>query len=76
MWEHETTEQDLYRGEGRAAIALGLSSLLNHSYKPNATFLRHIDALELELISIRRIAAGEEVTIDYQMDLWFDPQSF
>ncbi len=73
MWEHKTVEQDLYRGEGRAAIALGLSSLLNHSFEPNATFIRHIDQLELELRSIRRIAAGEEVTIDYQMDLWFDP---
>ncbi|MDB5359499.1 MAG: hypothetical protein JWO51_796 [Rhodospirillales bacterium] len=72
MWEHGTTEQDLYRGDGRAAIALGLSSLLNHSYEPNADFVRHIDALELELRSLRRIAAGEEVTIDYQMDLWFD----
>jgi len=73
MWEHGTTEQDLYQGFGRAGIALGLSSLLNHSYEPNAIFIRHIDELELELRSARRIAAGEEVTIDYQMDLWFDP---
>jgi SET domain-containing protein len=73
MWEHGTTEQDLYSGEGRAAIALGLSSLLNHSYTPNADFIRHVDALELELRSRRPIAAGEEVTIDYQMDLWFTP---
>ena len=51
MWEHGTTEQDLYKGNGRAAIALGLSSLLNHSYTPNATFVRHIDDLELELRS-------------------------
>lgn len=73
MWEHGTTEQDLYEGRGRAAIALGMSSLLNHSYDPNAAFIRHIDALELELRSRKPIAAGEEVTIDYQMKLWFDP---
>jgi hypothetical protein len=73
MWEHGTTEQDLYSGDGRAAIALGLASLLNHSFAPNASFIRHIDALELEICSCRAIRAGEEVTIDYQMDLWFDP---
>jgi SET domain-containing protein len=74
MWEHGTTEQDLYTGSGRAAIALGMSSLLNHSYEPNAIFVRKIDELELELRSSSSIAAGDEVTIDYQMQLWFDPQ--
>jgi SET domain-containing protein len=73
MWEHGTTEQDLYNGTGRAAIALGLSSLLNHSYDPTAVFIRHIDELELELRSSRAILTGEEITIDYQMKLWFDP---
>ena len=73
MWEHGTTEQNLYDGTGRAAIALGLSSLLNHSYNPNGIFIRQIDDLELELRSGRAISAGEEVTIDYQMKLWFDP---
>lgn len=72
MWEHGTTEQDLYEGKGRAGIALGLSSLLNHSYAPNAVFIRHIDALELELKTCRPVRAGEEVTIDYQMKLWFE----
>jgi len=73
MWEHGTTEQDLYNGAGRAGIALGLSSLLNHSYSPNAVFIRHIDALELELKTCRDVACGEEILIDYQMKLWFDP---
>jgi hypothetical protein len=73
MWEHGTVEQDLYGGEGRAAIALGIASLLNHSFQPNARFIRHIDALELEIRSAGFIPAGSEITIDYQMDLWFDP---
>lgn len=72
MWEHGTTEQDLYDGKGRAGIALGLSSLLNHSYTPTAIFIRHIDALELELKTCRAVKAGEEITIDYQMKLWFE----
>jgi uncharacterized protein len=72
MWEHGTTEQDLYNGKGRAGIALGLSSLLNHSYMPTATFTRMIDALELELRTCRAVSAREEITIDYQMKLWFE----
>jgi uncharacterized protein len=73
MWEPHTTEQDLYKGTGRAAIALGLTSLLNHSYTPNLRFIRHFDELELEIRSVRCVDPGEELTIDYQMRLWFDP---
>jgi SET domain-containing protein len=72
MWEHGTTEQDLYTGKGRAGIALGMSSLLNHSGDPNATFTRLIDTLELELRTCKAVRAGAEITIDYQMKLWFD----
>ena len=74
MWEHDTTEEDLYRHEGRSAIALGYTSLLNHSYTPNCDFVRHIDELAIDLIAHRDIAAGEELTIDYQMTLWFTPE--
>jgi SET domain-containing protein len=74
MWEHDTTEEDLYRHEGRAGIALGYTSLLNHSYTPNCDFVRHIDELAIDLIAHRDIAAGEELTIDYQMTLWFTPE--
>lgn len=73
MWEHDTTEEDLYRHDGRAAIALGYTSLLSHSYSPNCIFVRHIDELMIEVIANRPISAGEELTIDYQMTLWFDP---
>lgn len=74
MWEHGTVEEDLYRHEGRAAIALGYTSLLNHSYEPNCDFVRHIDELAIDLVARRDIAAGEELTIDYQMTLWFTPE--
>lgn len=75
MWEHGTVEEDLYRHEGRSAIALGYTSLLNHSYVPNCEFIRHIDELAIDLVALRPIAAGEELTIDYQMTLWFTPES-
>lgn len=74
MWEHGTVEEDLYKHEGRAAIALGFTSLLNHSYEPNCEFIRHIDDLAIDLVALRPIEAGEELTIDYQMTLWFTPE--
>src|SRR5688500_12332677 len=74
MWEHGTVEEDLYDHEGRAAIALGFTSLLNHSYTPNCEFIRHIDDLVIDLVALRAIDSGEELTIDYQMTLWFTPQ--
>jgi SET domain-containing protein len=74
MWEHETVEEDLYSHTGRSAIALGYTSLLNHSYTPNCTFIRHIDDLTIDLVAARAIEAGEELTIDYQMTLWFTPE--
>ena len=75
MWEHDTVEEDLYNHEGRAGIALGYTSLLNHSYTPNCEFIRHIDDLTIDLVALRAIGAGEELTIDYQMTLWFDPEA-
>ena len=73
MWEHGTVEEDLYKHEGRSAIALGFTSLLNHSHTPNCEFIRHIDDLMIDLIALRTIEPGEELTIDYQMTLWFVP---
>jgi SET domain-containing protein len=73
MWEHHTVEQDLYQHRGRSAIALGYTSLLSHSYEPNCIFVRHIDELLIDVFAKRKIRAGEELTIDYQMTLWFDP---
>ena len=73
MWEHHTVEEDLYQHRGRSAIALGYTSLLSHSYQPNCIFVRHIDELLIDVFAKRLIRAGEELTIDYQMTLWFDP---
>ena len=73
MWEHHTVEQDLYKHSGRSAIALGYTSLLSHSYEPNCIFVRRIDELLIDVFAKRNIRSGEELTIDYQMTLWFDP---
>jgi hypothetical protein len=73
MWEHDTIEEDLYKHQGRSAIALGYTSLLSHSDSPNCIFVRHIDELVIDVFAQRLIRPGEELTIDYQMTLWFDP---
>lgn len=73
MWEHHTVEEDLYKHCGRSAIALGYTSLLSHSFEPNCIFIRHIDELFIDVFAKRAIRAGEELTIDYQMTLWFEP---
>jgi DNA phosphorothioation-dependent restriction protein DptG len=75
MWETGTTEEDLYKHTGRSAIALGYTSLLSHSYDPNCTFVRHIDEQIIEVFAERNIRAGQELTIDYQMTLWFQPET-
>ena len=74
MWEHDTVGQDLYSQKGRAAVVLGYTSLVNHSPEPNCDTVRYIDAFALDLVALRPIAAGDELTIDYGLTLWFTPE--
>lgn len=74
MWEHDSVGEDIYSQQGRAALVLGLASLVNHSPDPNCKFTRHIDAMALDVIALRDIAAGEEITFNYGMTLWFTPE--
>jgi uncharacterized protein len=48
-----------------AAIALGYGSLYNHSYTPNARYEFRESEECLEFFALRDIAAGEEITINY-----------
>ncbi len=68
-----------FTGDGpefEAWLALGLLTLVNHAVPPNADW-RYVDGGPLgcliELVALRPIAAGEEVTIDYNTPLWFEP---
>ena len=74
MWEHGTTGQDIHSGKGRAALVLGFASLINHSAEPNCDFVRYIEGEALDLVALRDIAEGEELTFDYGMTLWFEPE--
>jgi len=60
------------------ALALGVGSLFNHSYHPNTRFLLKKEEQIIEFITIKDIAAGEEITINYNgivddlEPVWFD----
>ncbi len=47
------------------AIALGSGSIYNHSTSPNAKYLADYENDELQVISIKAIEAGTEITFNY-----------
>jgi len=65
--------------DGDGAVALGASTILNHSYDPNATYDADLDAGELVVTARRPIHVGDEITINYggapdcRDEVWFDP---
>jgi SET domain-containing protein len=59
---------------GSGAVALGLVSLCNHSRRPSARVRRNHARETLDLVALMPIAAGDEVTIDYNCPLWFEAQ--
>ena len=64
--------------QDQAAIALGLGSLFNHSYEPNAFYRKKLRELVIEFIALRDIRSGEEITVNYsghpygKQPLWFE----
>lgn len=64
----------------QAAIGLGYASLYNHSFAPNARYLLQRDDHLIHFVALREIAAGEEITINYNGEpadrdpVWFDVQ--
>lgn len=56
-------------GEDGQVLMLGYGSLYNHSDEPNAEYVYKADDA-YAFVAARDIAAGEEVTIDYERDWW------
>lgn len=52
--------------EGEVCLALGYSSIYNHSFSANASFNPHEDYIEIK--ATRDIERGEEVCLDYNWD--------
>lgn len=53
------------------AVGLGYLSLYNHSDTSNVSLTRHYEENEMSIRALRDIAAGEELTINYDVPLWF-----
>ena len=68
-WDGAEDDDERWRG----AVALGVVSLVNHSSDPNAGVWQDHARERLVLEALRPIAAGEEIVIDYEIELWFDP---
>ena len=59
------------------AIVLGYGSLYNHAYDANACYEHDYDNLLLRILAVRPVAAGEEITINYNYYLGdHDPVGF
>jgi uncharacterized protein len=59
-------------------MALGLVPMYNHSYKSNCDYFMDFEEKYIIIKSVRNIAAGEELTINYNGDwdnskkIWFE----
>jgi hypothetical protein len=79
---HRTSLHDYYflwgEEQNQCAIALGYGSLYNHAYEPNAQYLLDYEHQTIDFYCIKKIAAGEEITVNYngepdvQTPVWFD----
>ena len=86
QWHHiEPTVLALYiynfgptAEQEHAAIALGNGSLYNHSYRPNAEYIKDWPEQLIRFVAIRDIEPGEEITVNYngssedQTPIWFE----
>jgi SET domain-containing protein len=63
--------------DGTEALVMGLGSFYNHSYEPNARYVKRYESLTVEFYAVRAIAAGEEIMTNYngaaddRSPLWF-----
>lgn len=68
----KTTLYDYYflwgDDEKQCAIALGYGSLYNHFAPSNADYFMYYEEKYIEIIAVKHIKAGEEITINYHGD--------
>ena len=79
---HETRLHDYYFTWGidqkKCAIALGYGSMYNHEKDSNAEYNLNLGDETIEIIAVKNIAAGEEITINYNGEsgdgkpVWFE----
>lgn len=54
------------------ALALGAISFANHSSRPSAFCYPDFERRTLVLVALKDIEMGQEVTIDYGEEIWFE----
>ena len=65
-------------GFTQAAIALGFGSLYNHSYTPNARYIKNLEGSTIQFVAIKKIEIHQEILVNYNGDpndptrLWFE----
>ncbi|HVZ96190.1 MAG TPA: SET domain-containing protein-lysine N-methyltransferase [Chitinophagaceae bacterium] len=65
-------------GKNQCCMALGLVPIYNHSYESNCEYFMDFEEEIIKIKTIRKINAGEELTINYNGDwnnpkkVWFD----
>lgn len=59
--------------EKEVAMGGGLLMFYNHSDEPNVEFTDGPEPETMSVIALRDIVAGEELTYDYGVELWFTP---
>lgn len=62
LWEDEI------QGINSCAIALGLGSMYNHFAPSNADYQMDTEHATIDIIAVRDIESGEEITINYHGD--------
>ena len=55
------------------AMGAGLLMIYNHSDTPNVEFCDGPEPESMSVVALRDIRAGEELTYDYDVPLWFRP---
>ena len=54
-----------FNGKRNLAIALGFGSIYNHSYEPNATYIKKSKEKVIDFVAIKDIKKDEEITANY-----------
>jgi hypothetical protein len=52
-------------GKSTSAICFGYGSIYNHSYEPNATYIKNIKQKKIDFVALKSIKKGEEITVNY-----------
>jgi len=49
----------------QVSVALGFGSLYNHSYSPNAQYIKRFDKQLIEFVALRDIKKNDEILVNY-----------